>query len=105
MYPYERVVNCYQQPERSLIEALRLLVFGVLVNPMPAAIYDLAWSTPGIAGDERKAWFESAFDLIYLPIGDDEFVVTLNPAWFVAYNEAVEAGEVSITAPCPCLSF
>lgn len=105
MYPYVRIVNCYQQPERSLIEGFRLLVFGIMVNPMPKPIYDALWGLATYAVDERRAWFEAAFDLINLPIGDDEFIVTLNPGWFIGYNDAVEAGEAPLDAPCPCDSF
>lgn len=100
-----RQVNCYQNPERYLIEAFRVLVFGVLVNPMPLAVYDAFWATATYAVDERRAGFEAAFSLVNVYIDEVGFVVTLDPEWFVAYNEAVEAGEAPIDAPCPCDSF
>lgn len=102
---YLRQVNCYQQPERSLVEAFRLLVFGALVNPMPKAVYDAFWATATYAVDERRGWFEGVFDLTYLQIDEIEFVVTLNPGWFIDYNTAVEAGEAPVSFPCPCNSF
>ncbi len=102
---YLRQVNCYQQPERSLVEAFRLLVFGVLVNPMPGVVYDAFWAAATYAVEERKACFEAAFVLAHVHIEDIEFVVTLDPGWFVSYNAAVEAGEAPIDAPCPCDSF
>jgi hypothetical protein len=102
---YLRQVNCYQNPERYLVEAFRVLVFGILVNPMPKAVYDAFWSTATFSVDERREAFEGVFELTYLQIDELELVVTLNPQWFVDYNEAVEAGEAPIDAPCPCLSY
>jgi len=102
---YLRQVNCYQNPERSLIEVFRVLVFGVLVNPCPKGVYDAFWSTATYAAEERRAWFEGVFQLTNLQIDGVEFVITLMPEWFVAYNEAVEAGAAPIDAPCPCNSF
>jgi len=99
------MVNCYQQPERSLVEVFRVLVFGLLVNPCPKAVYDALWSTSTYATTRRREWFESVFELTNLQIDGVDFVVTLNPGWFVAYNEAVEAGEAPVDAPCPCNSF
>jgi hypothetical protein len=98
-------VNCYQNPERYLLEAFRVLVFGILVNPMPKAVYDAFWATATFAAAERREWFEAVFSLTYLQIDDVEFVITLDPTWFVAYNEAVEAGDAPIDAPCPCTTF
>jgi len=103
--PYLYQVNCYQEPERSLLEAFRVLVFGVLVNPMPRVIYDAFWSSATYAVDERREWFEGVFSLAYILIDDIELVITLTPEWFVAYNDAVEAGAAPIDAPCPCDSF
>jgi hypothetical protein len=102
---YLRQINCYQQPERSLVEVFRVLVFGILVNPCPKAVYEALWATATYAADERREWFEGVFELTNLQIDGFDFVVTLNPTWFVAYNEAVEAGEAPIDAPCPCDSF
>lgn len=102
---YLRMVNCYQNPERTLIEAFRVLVFGSLVNPMPKAVYDGAWATATYAADTRREWFEGVFQLAYLQIDEVEFVITLSPEWFVDYNAAVEAGEAPISLPCPCDSF
>lgn len=102
---YLRMVNCYQNPERSLVEAFRVLVFGVLVNPMPLLVYEAFWASATYAVDERRSLFEAAFHLTNVYIDDIGFVVTLIPDWFVAYNEAVEAGEAPVLFPCPCNSF
>jgi len=87
------------------MEAFRLLVFGVLVNPMPRVIYDAFWSAATYSVDERREWFEGTWQLTYLQIDGVDLVVTLMPEWFVAYNTAVEAGEAPVNAPCPCDSF
>mgnify|MGYP006380929861 CR=1 FL=1 len=102
---YERQVNCLTQPERSIVEVFRVLVFGLMVNPCPKSIYDTLWSTATWGIEQRKEVFERAFELVIVTIDDFEFVVTLLPLWFIAYNEAVEAGEVVITDPCPCVDF
>lgn len=102
---YLRQVNCYQQPERSLVEAFRLLVSGVMVNPLPIAVYEGLWSLATYAVAERRAGFEAAFSLVNVYIDDVGFVLTLTPEWFIAYNDAVEAGEAPLDAPCPCDSF
>ena len=102
---YLRQVNCLTQPERSLVEVFRVLVFGLLVNPCPKPLYDALWSTATWGTDIRREVFEEAFSLIIVTIDDIEFVMTLNPQWFIAYNEAVEAGEAPITGGCPCNSF
>jgi len=102
---FERQVNCLTNPERLLVEAFRLLVFGALVNPMPKTVYDAVWSTATWGEELRRQSFEVSFALIMVPIDEIEFVMTLIPEWFIAYNEAVEAGEVSITASCPCDGF
>jgi len=99
---YARQVNCLTQPERSLVELFRVLVFGALVNPMPRTVYDLAWSTAAWGVDERRAVFEAAFQLVMVTIDEVGLVVTLIPDWFVAYNAAVEDGDVSVTGLCPC---
>ena len=80
-------------------------MFGILVNPMPKAVYDAFWSTATYAVSERTLWFETSFSLQTILIDGAEFVVTLNPEWFVQYNEAVEAGEAPVLFPCPCDSF
>lgn len=100
-----RQVNCLTQPERSLVELFRVLVFGVLVNPMPEAVYDAVWSAATWGASIRRDVFEMEFKIVMVTIDDLGFAVTLIPEWFVAYNEAVESGEVSITAPCPCIAF
>jgi len=105
VFPYDRQVNCLTNPERYLVEAFRVLVFGALVNPMPQAVYDAFWTTATWGEALRRGAFENAFSLVMVTIDDVGFVVTLNPEWFVAYNEAVEEGELSITDPCPCDSF
>lgn len=102
---YARVVPCYQEPEKSLLEAFRLLVFGSMVNPMPKPVYDLLWEGATHAATERREWFEGVFGLINVPIDDFEFVLTLYPEWFIGYNEAVESGEVSPLSSCPCADF
>jgi hypothetical protein len=102
---YLRLVNCLPDPERSLVEVFRVLVFGVLVNPCPRAVYDTLWSTASWGEDVRRETFEAAFQIVIVSIDEVEFAVTLIPSWFVAYNEAVEDGDVSITASCPCDSF
>jgi len=102
---YLRQVNCLTQPERSLVEAFRLLVFGVMVNPMPIAVYEAFWATASWAPELRRTEFEAAFQIIIVTIGDYDFAITLLPLWFIAYNEAVEAGEAPITDPCPCFDF
>jgi hypothetical protein len=102
---YLRQVNCLTQPERSLVELFRVLVFGVLVNPMPETVYNAVWATATWGADVRRGVFEGAFSVVMVTIDDAGFAVTLNPEWFVAYNEAVEAGDAPITDPCPCDSF
>lgn len=102
---YLRQVNCLPQPERSIVEAFRLLVFGVLVNPMPGIVYDAFWTTAAWGESVRRDAFESAFGLVMIFIDDVSVVITLNPGWFIAYNAAVEAGEAPIAAGCPCDSF
>lgn len=102
---YLRQVNCLTQPERSLCEAFRVLVFGSLVNPMPKVVYDAFWSAASWGADERRESFEASFQLVIVTIDEIELVMTLIPEWFVAYNEAVEAGEAPISAACPCSSF
>jgi hypothetical protein len=93
------------QPERSLVEVFRVLVFGLLVNPCPVAVYDALWATASWGEEIRRVAFEASFAIIMISIDGFDFAVTLIPEWFVAYNEAVEDGEVSITASCPCDSF
>ena len=102
---YLRQVNCLTQPERSIVEVFRVLVFGLLVNPCPKVVYDALWATASWGEEIRREVFEVAFSLTIVTIGEFEFVMTLNPSWFIAYNEAVEAGEAPITDPCPCDSF
>jgi hypothetical protein len=102
---YLRQVNCLTQPERSLVELFRVLVFGILVNPLPEAVYNAAWATATWGAEIRREIFEAQFQIVIVTIDDLGFAVTLIPEWFVAYNEAVEEGEVSITASCPCDSF
>lgn len=102
---YERQVNCLTHPERDLVEAFRVLVFGILVNPMPQVAYDVFWATAAWGEDIRRDVFEDAFAIVMVTIDDIGFAVTLIPEWFVAYNAAVEEGDVSITAPCPCDAF
>lgn len=87
------------------MEAFRVLVFGVLVNPMPRDIYEAFWATATWGAAARREVFEEAFAITMVTIDEIAFAVTLLPLWFVSYNEAVEAGEVSITAPCPCDDF
>ena len=87
------------------MEVFRVLVFGLLVNPCPKPVYDALWDTATWGKDERKAVFEHAFELVIVSIDEFEFVMTLLPVWFIEYNEAVEAGEVVITDPCPCFAF
>lgn len=105
MFPYVRQVNCLTYPERYLVEAFRVLVFGVLVNPMPLAVYEAFWATAAWGEELRRAAFEEWFSLVIVTIDDVGFVQTLNPEWFVGYNEAVEADEAPIDLPCPCNSF
>lgn len=105
VFPWTRQVNCLTQPERSLVEAFRVLVFGVLVNPMPEAVYNAFWSTATWGAEIRRERFEAAFQLVIIQIDDVGFVITLIPEWFIAYNEAVEAGEAPITDPCPVISW
>lgn len=102
---FARQVNCLTQPERSIVEVFRVLVFGLLVNPCPKPVYDALWATATWGEDIRRKVFEDAFGLIMVTIEEFEFVMTLNPMWFIEYNEAVEAGEVVITAGCPSDSF
>lgn len=100
-----RQVNCLPAPERAIVEAFRVLVFGVLVNPMPAAVYEAIWSSATWGADERRAVFEPAFDIIYLQIGGYDFYVTLQVNWFVEYNAAVEDDSAPLLYPCPCTLF
>jgi hypothetical protein len=87
------------------VEAFRVLVFGIMVNPMPKAIFDAFWATASWGEGIRRLEFEFSFRLIIISIDEIEFVMTLIPEWFIEYNEAVEAGDVSITGPCPCDDF
>jgi len=105
VFPYVRQVNCLPNPERYLVEAFRVLVFGIMVNPMPQTVYDAFWATALWGELLRREVFENAFSLVMVSIDDVAFVMTLNPEWFIAYNEAVEEGELSITDPCPCDEF
>lgn len=100
-----RQVNCLTQPERSIVEAFRLLVFGMLVNPMPKAVYDALWAVASWGEAERRGVFELAFGVVIVPIDGVDFAITLRPDWFVAYDEAVEAGEAPVGNPCPCDGF
>lgn len=102
---FTRQVNCLTQPERSIVEVFRVLVFGLLVNPCPKPVYDALWATATWGQEIRQEIFEGVFGLIMVTIGEFEFVMTLNPQWFIEYNEAVDDGEVGITDPCPCDSF
>jgi len=94
-------VNGLTNPERTLVEAFRVLVFGLLVNPMPQVVYDAIWSTAVWGTEIRKENFESAFAIVIVTIDDVGFAMTLIPEWFVAYNDAVEAGDAPIDAPNP----
>jgi len=105
LFPYARQVNCLTYPERYLVEAFRVLVFGAMVNPMPEAVYQAFWDTATWGVAARRRIFEGWLSLVIVSIDDFNFVITLNPDYLIAYNEAVEGGEVSIDAPCPCLSF
>lgn len=105
MFPYARQVNCLTHPERDIVEAFRVLVFGVLVNPMPGDIYEAFWASATWGTTQRREVFEEAFAITMVTIDEIAFAVTLLPLWFVNYNEAVEAGDVSITVPCPCNAF
>lgn len=100
-----RQVNCLPHPERDIVEAFRVLVFGIMVNPMPKSVYDAFWLAATWGVELRKAEFEACFALIIFQIDEIGFVMTLNPGWFIAYNEAVEAGDVSIVAPCPSVVY
>jgi len=80
-------------------------VFGVLVNPMPEAVYSAFWATAAWGEALRRDVFENAFSIVMISIDELSFAITLNPEWFVAYNAAVEAGEAPITNPCPCDEF
>jgi hypothetical protein len=102
---FARQVNCLTQPERSIVEVFRVLVFGLLVNPCPKPVYDALWSTASWGQGIRREAFEGWFSLVIVTIDEIEFVMTLFPSWFIAYNEAVEDGVVVITDPCPCDSF
>lgn len=102
-FVYLRQVNCMTSPERELVEVFRVLVFGALVNPCPRAVYDALWSTAIWGADIRREVFENAFGLVNLQIDGFDFVITLMPDWFVAYNEAVEAGDAPIDEPCPII--
>jgi hypothetical protein len=98
-------VNCLTNPERQLVEAFRVLVFGALVNPMPKVVYDAFWATASWGGGIRREEFEAAFQLVMVSIDEVEFIMTLNPQWFIDYNAAVEAGDAPINDPCPCNAF
>lgn len=100
-----RQVNCLPNPERYLVEAFRVLVFGFLVNPMPKAVYDAFWDTATWGVSARREAFEASFQLIIVPIDDIDFIMTLYPGWFVEYNAIVEAGDAPIDAPCPCDAY
>lgn len=102
---YLRQVNCLPSPERDLVEAFRVLVFGVLVNPMPGVVYEALWATATWGASVRREVFEGAFSIVIVPIDEVDFAITLNPGWFVGYNAAVEAGEAPVSDPCPCDAF
>lgn len=102
---YLRQVNCLTSPERELVEAFRLLVSGILVNPMPEPVYEAFWLLATWGVEARRAEFEAAFQLVDLVIDEVPFVITLNPLWFIEYNEVVEAGEAPLNEPCPCSVF
>lgn len=103
--PFLRQVNCLPTPERAIVEAFRVSVFGALVNPIPAAIYETLWSGAVWGEDVRRSLFEQAFDIIYLQIDGYGFYSTLQVSWFVEYNGAVESGDAPLLYPCPCTSF
>jgi hypothetical protein len=100
-----RQVNCLTSPERELTEAFRVLVFGVMVNPMPIAIYEAFWAFAAWGQELRRAIYEEAFQLVIVSIDEVDFVITINPQWFINYNEAVEEDLAPITAECPCIGF
>jgi len=102
---YERQINCLTEPERSLVELFRLTFAATPPYTLPEAVYDLFWLVAGDAADVRKAVFETEFSIVMVSIGEIGFVSALNWAWFEGYNYAVLSGAVSITAPCPCISF
>jgi hypothetical protein len=104
-WEFVRQVNCLTSPERAIVEAFRVLVFGALVNPMPRVIYDLFWSTATWAVDQRRASFEASFPVIIVTIDGVELVLTRIPDWFIAYNDAVESGDAPVLDPCPCDGF
>jgi len=83
------------------VEAFRVLVFGVLVNPMPEAVYNAFWAAATWGEDARRENFEAAWQIVMVTIDDVGFAVTLIPEWFVAYNKAVENGEAPTDAPNP----
>jgi hypothetical protein len=76
-----------------------------MVNPMPKVIYDAFWAMATYAPELRRESFEASFQLIMVSIDEIEFVMTLIPEWFIAYNEAVEGGLAPISDPCPCDDF
>lgn len=104
-WQFVRQVNCLTNPERAIVEAFRVLVFGALVNPMPKAVYDSFWSTATWGADQRREAFEASFPVIIVTIDGVDLVLTLIPEWFVSYNEAVEAGHAPVLDPCPCDGF
>lgn len=102
---FERQVSCLTQPEKYLVEAFRVLVFGALVNPMPLAVYEAFWATAAWGTDLRRTEFELAFSLVIVSIDELSLVQTLVPEWFVDYNAAVEDGEASTSAVCRAATF
>lgn len=100
-----RQVNCLTTPERQIVEAFRVLVFGSILNPMPLTVYEGLWSLATWGVEARRTEFEQAFSIITFYVDDVGFVTSTNPGWFVAYNTAVEVGEAPILDQCPCSSF
>lgn len=102
---YLRQVNCLPQPERSLVEALRLVWWLEFPPPLPLAIWDSFWATLGSDADLREAVFRTCFDVHNVYIDEVGFVYTENPAWFRSYDAAVRDGSAPLVAPCPCDAF
>lgn len=96
-----RQVNCLTQPERSLVEAYRVVTDATLTEPLPRSLWDALWSVAWWGRDVREAEFKATFDISLISIGEFDFYLTALHPWFRAYDLAVRGGEAPLVSPCP----
>lgn len=70
-----------------------------------SVFYDALWATATWGMEERKAVFEMEFQIIHVTVEDVGFSTSLNLGWYVPYNVAVMAGDVSLTSDCETVSL